>query len=52
MRKQVRYYGCKTKLLDFLSEGVTGTGINHGSVFCDLFSGTTAVVVSHLDILF
>jgi len=39
----MRYYGCKTKLLDFLSEGVTKTGINHGSVFCDLFSGTTTV---------
>jgi adenine-specific DNA methylase len=39
----MRYYGCKTKLLDFLSEGVTKTGINHGSVFCDLFSGTAAV---------
>jgi len=39
----MRYYGCKTKLLDFLSEGVTETGINHGSIFCDLFSGTTAV---------
>lgn len=48
----MRYYGCKTKLLDFLSEGVTETGINYGSVFCDLFSGTTAVVVSYLDILF
>lgn len=39
----MRYYGCKTKLLDFLSEGVTKTGINHGAVFCDLFSGTTTV---------
>lgn len=39
----MRYYGCKTKLLNFLSEGVTETGINHGSIFCDLFSGTTAV---------
>jgi len=46
-------YGCPTKLLDFLSEGVTETDINHGSVFCDFFSGTTSVVVvSHLDILF
>ena len=39
----MRYYGCKTKLLDFLSDGVAKTGINHGSVFCDLFSGTTTV---------
>lgn len=39
----MRYYGCKTKLLDFLSEGVAKTGINHNSVFCDLFSGTTTV---------
>lgn len=29
----MRYYGCKTKLLDFLSEGVMETGINHGSIF-------------------
>lgn len=39
----MRYYGCKTKLIDFLSEGVAKTGINHGSIFCDLFSGTTVV---------
>jgi adenine-specific DNA methylase len=39
----MRYYGGKTKLLDFISEAVAQTGINHGSVFCDLFSGTTAV---------
>ena len=39
----MRYYGCKRKLLDFISEGVTRTGINGGSVFCDLFSGTTTV---------
>ncbi|MBM3703418.1 MAG: DNA methyltransferase [Actinobacteria bacterium] len=39
----MRYYGCKAKLLDFLSEGVVKTGINHSSVFCDLFSGTTVV---------
>lgn len=39
----MRYYGCKTKLLDFLSEGVAKTGINHSSIFCDLFSGTTVV---------
>ncbi len=39
----MRYYGGKTKLLDFISEAVTQTGINHGSVFCDLFSGTTVV---------
>jgi len=39
----MRYYGCKSKLLDFLSKGVVKTGINHGSIFCDLFSGTTTV---------
>ena len=39
----MRYYGCKNKLLDFLNEGVEKTGINHGSSFCDLFSGTTIV---------
>jgi len=39
----MRYYGCKTKLLEFISEAVSKTGVNHGSVFCDLFSGTTVV---------
>lgn len=39
----MRYYGCKNRLLDFLEEGVVKTGINHGSSFCDLFSGTTVV---------
>lgn len=39
----MRYYGCKTKLLDFIAKSVAKTGINHGSLFCDLFSGTTVV---------
>ncbi|MFZ5801080.1 MAG: DNA adenine methylase [Candidatus Omnitrophota bacterium] len=39
----MRYYGCKNRLLDFLESGVEKTGINHGSIFCDLFSGTTVV---------
>jgi len=39
----MRYYGCKEKLLYFIESGVEKTGINHGSVFCDLFSGTTTV---------
>lgn len=39
----MRYYGCKDKLLDFLAAGVAKTGVNHGSSFCDLFSGTTTV---------
>ena len=39
----MRYYGCKERLLDFIEQGVEKTGINHGSVFCDLFSGTTSV---------
>jgi adenine-specific DNA-methyltransferase len=39
----MRYYGCKTRLLDLISEVVLRTGINHGSIFCDLFAGTTVV---------
>lgn len=39
----MRYYGCKNRLLDFLEEGVAETGLNRGSSFCDLFSGTTVV---------
>jgi len=39
----MRYYGCKTKLLDFISKAVSKTGINGSSIFCDLFSGTTIV---------
>lgn len=34
----MRYYGGKSKLLDFLGATVSKTGINHGSIFCDLFS--------------
>jgi len=39
----MRYYGCKERLLNFISDAVAKTGINHGSVFCVLFSGTTTV---------
>ena len=39
----MRYYGCKSKLLDFLGDGVAKTRINSGAIFCDLFSGTTTV---------
>jgi adenine-specific DNA methylase len=39
----MRYYGCKNKLLDFLSDIVAKIGINSGAIFCDLFTGTTTV---------
>lgn len=39
----MRYYGGKRKLLGFINEGVSKTGINSGAIFCDLFSGTTVV---------
>jgi len=39
----MRYYGCKTKLLDYIEEVVADLPLKKGSVFFDLFSGTTAV---------
>ena len=39
----MRYYGCKTKLLDYIEEVVTTLPLKKGSVFFDIFSGTTAV---------
>lgn len=39
----MRYYGGKSRLLDFLNEAISKTNINHGSIFCDLFAGTTLV---------
>lgn len=39
----MRYYGCKTKLLDFIGEAVESLNLEKGSTFFDMFSGTTAV---------
>jgi len=39
----MRYYGCKTKLLSYIEEVVTGLPLKKDSIFFDLFSGTTAV---------
>ncbi len=39
----MRYYGAKTKLLDFIEQAVKNTGVNGTSNFVDLFAGTTAV---------
>jgi adenine-specific DNA-methyltransferase len=39
----MRYYGCKTKLLDFIGETVGSLNLKKGSTFLDMFSGTTAV---------
>jgi len=39
----MRYYGCKNKLIDFISTGVKNTGRSNKSRFFDLFSGTTTV---------
>ncbi|QQR82479.1 DNA adenine methylase [Candidatus Campbellbacteria bacterium] len=39
----MRYYGCKTKLLDYIEEVVTTLPIKKGATFFDIFSGTTAV---------
>lgn len=39
----MRYYGCKTKLLDFIGEAVESLKLEKGSTFFDMFSGTTAV---------
>jgi adenine-specific DNA methylase len=39
----MRYYGCKTKLLDYIEEAVSKLNLKEGSIFFDIFSGTTAV---------
>ncbi|MBU4536510.1 DNA adenine methylase, partial [Patescibacteria group bacterium] len=39
----MRYYGCKTKLLDYIEEVVKSLPVKKEEVFFDIFSGTTAV---------
>ena len=39
----MRYYGCKTKLLNYIEDVVTTLPIKNDSTFFDIFSGTTAV---------
>jgi len=39
----MRYYGCKTKLLDYIEEAVSKLNLKDDSIFFDIFSGTTAV---------
>lgn len=39
----MRYYGCKTKLLDYIEEVVASLPLKKGAIIFDIFSGTTAV---------
>jgi len=39
----MRYYGCKTKLLDYIEEVITDLPIKRDALIFDIFSGTTAV---------
>lgn len=39
----MRYYGCKTKLLDYIEDVATKLPVKEGAIFFDIFSGTTAV---------
>ena len=39
----MRYYGCKTKLLDFIEKSVQEIDLYEGAKFFDIFTGTTAV---------
>lgn len=39
----MRYYGCKTKLLNFIEKAVIGLDLYEGAKFFDIFTGTTAV---------
>jgi adenine-specific DNA methylase len=39
----MRYYGCKTKLLDYIEDVTSSLHLREGSVFFDMFSGTSAV---------
>jgi len=40
---EVRYYGGKEKLLDFIETEINRTQLPYNSIFCDLFSGTSVV---------
>ncbi len=39
----MRYYGCKTKLLNYIEDAVNTLNLKSGSIFFDIFSGTSAV---------
>ena len=39
----MRYYGCKTKLLEFIEKAVKELDLYEGAKFFDVFTGTTAV---------
>ena len=39
----MRYYGNKTKMLPFLDRIIQENKIENNNIFCDLFSGTSAV---------
>lgn len=39
----MRYYGCKTKLLDFIEKSTKELDLYEGAKFFDVFTGTTAV---------
>jgi adenine-specific DNA methylase len=39
----MRYYGCKTKLLDFIEKSTQELDLYEGAKFFDMFTGTTAV---------
>jgi len=39
----MRYYGCKTKLLNFIEKAVKELDLYEGAKFFDIFTGTTAV---------
>lgn len=39
----MRYYGCKTKLLDYIESVISSLPLKKGAVIFDIFSGTTAV---------
>ncbi len=41
----MRYYGCKTKLLDYIEEVVSSLNLGQRATFFDIFSGTSAVGV-------
>lgn len=39
----MRYYGCKTKLLDYIEDAVRSLHLRRGAIFFDIFSGTASV---------
>lgn len=42
-RQFMRYYGCKTKLLNYIEDAIVSLSLSRNAIIFDIFSGTSAV---------